>query len=103
MEKSDPLPSRARAPYLVDKGNATRIQALEHTVDVLHAQRQVMERVASLLQELLQAGVAARRDEFERRAVGEVEEGRVDPLRRNVLLVRHLLPEDVLDQCDGRL
>src|SRR2546429_5974867 len=59
MEKSDPVPSRARASDLVDQGYAARIQALEHTVDVLHPQRQVMERVAALFQELLQAGVAA--------------------------------------------
>jgi len=86
MEKSDPVPPRARASDLVDQRHAARIQALEHAVDVLHPQRQVMERVAALFQELLQAGVAARTDELERRAVGEVEEGRVDFLRRHVLL-----------------
>src|SRR5205823_9960021 len=53
-------------------------------------------------QKLLQAGVAARTDELQRRAVGEVEEGGVDFLRRDVLLVGRLLPEDVLDQSDRR-
>jgi len=64
MEKTDPVPSRSGAPDLVDQGDAASIQALEHTVDVLHAQRQMMERVAALFQELLQTGVAARRDTF---------------------------------------
>src|SRR5438067_13392656 len=102
VEKGHSVPARTRAAHLVDERDAARVQALQDCVDVLRAHREVVQGVAALLEELFQSGVAAGSDQLQRCAVGEVEERRVHFLRGNVLLMRHFLTEDVLDQRDRR-
>src|SRR4051812_20887176 len=87
VEKCDFMSAGAGAGDLVDQGNAARLQALQHAVDVLHPQRQVVERVAALFQKLLQPGVATGSHQLEGGSVGEIEEGGVHFLRRHELLV----------------
>src|SRR5207237_5230788 len=72
--------------------------------DVANAQRQVMERVAALLEELRKAWIPAqrllRRHELQRSAVREVEEGGAHFLRRDHLAIGALLPEKLFDERD---
>src|SRR5207248_8135691 len=75
VKKGDPVSARAWAAHLVDQGNSARRQPAEHVVDVLHAQGEVVQRIAALFQKLLQARVAARGHQLERSPVGKVEEG----------------------------
>src|SRR6266436_7411272 len=87
MEESDSVSAGAWTAHLVDQRHSARVQAPEHRVDVLHAQRQMVQGVAPLLEELLQAGIASRSHQLQRSAVGEVEKRRVHFLVWNVLLV----------------
>src|SRR5713226_3493247 len=74
MEEGDLVPARAGPGDLVDERHAPGVQAREQRIEIADAQREVVERVAALLQEPLQALVALRRDQLQRRPVGEVEE-----------------------------
>ena len=65
MEKSNLVAPRAGTADLVEEGDAPRVEALEQAVEIFHAQRQVVERVAALFEELLQAGVSLRRDQLQ--------------------------------------
>src|SRR5262249_44917891 len=100
MEEGDFVPARAWPRDLVDERHASGAQAGEQRVQVLDAQREVVERVAALLQELLEPLVALGRDQLERGAIGEVEEGGVHLLRGDEFPVGDLLAEELLDQGD---
>src|SRR2546425_791434 len=100
MEEGDLVPARAGPRDLVDERDPPLVQPGEQRVQVAHAQRQVVERVAAPLQELLQALVALRGDQLQRGAVGEVEESRVHLLRGHEFLVGDFLAEEIFDQGD---
>src|SRR5919201_2616463 len=103
MEKGDLVPARAGPRNLVDEGYTARLEALQQRVQIAHAQREVVECIAALREELLQAFISLRRDQLERGAVREIEERGVHLLRRDELLVRHFLSEELLDERDRRL
>ncbi len=65
VEKSHSVSACAGAADLVEQGHAAGVEALQYLVDVFHAQRQVVQSVAALLEKLFQAGVAARADQLQ--------------------------------------
>src|SRR5438067_1626392 len=103
MEEGDFVAARTRPRNLVDERYAARVEPLQQGVQIAHAQREMVESVSALREELLQTLVPLRRDELERGAVGKVEERRVDLLRRHELLVRDFLSEELLDERDRRV
>src|ERR1043166_9820063 len=95
MDESDPVSARARPAFLVDQGHAARFELLQDVVDIGHAQGKVVQSVAAFFEKFFQAGIAARRNQFQRSAVREIEERRVEFLRYDLFFVLDFLPEDI--------